>query len=415
MPSPNRARGTFLRILLSHAITVSVLLSMLRHIGTSEEDGVSVGSSPLRQHSCSQTTYRMLADLTSRINKNTNANALIPLRYQSPASATTFAASGNEKNDTNGNTDIAMPGLELSSFYGKRIALFGDSTLYLPTKYLVSMLRHQDKVGSKVNYGNFTLGEANAFVLANLEDTSDVPAYKTGHGRTWIQWWGMGGHTHGRTGELMDAMFEDSKSMRPEVVVANMALHWLQLCNYSNNYMCPAADDVSIVDRWLHYKKSWLQRVYDYATEVDAKLLLFKTANFVCGSARTGTWARGTALYRRFDDATLDACTRRVYPFAKELSLSRNDTYKFCKYGQFTEVGVRYLNERTAEFVRDLQQRDGARLGSNRPIVGVFDDHALQDCSTTVKYDAIHHKRAIPMRLRLLSNAIDSYLKCARN
>ena len=358
----------------------------------------------------------MLADLAARINENTSVNALIPLRYPSPATAATFAANGNDTNHDQGDAGMTMPGLDLSSFHGKRIALLGDSTLYWPAKYLVSMLRHQDRVGSQTNYSNFTLEQANAFVFANkqfrLEGTVNNPRYKKGEDNTWIQWWGMRGNAHGRTEVLMDAMFEESKSMRPEVVVANMAFHWTQLCHYSSN-MCPTAKDSPIVLRWLHYKESWLQRVYEYATKVDANLLLFKTANFICGSARTGDWATGDALYQRFDETTLEDCARRVYPLAKELSVGRNDTYKFCKYGQFTDVGARYLNAQIVEFVREVQPQGSARTGGDRPIVGIFDDYAVQSCSTTE--DAIHHKQAIPMRLRLLSNTSDSYLKCARN
>lgn len=91
--------------------------------------------------------------------------------------------------------------------------------------------------------------------------------------------------------------------------------------------------------------------------------------------------------------------------------MSAEEVARYCRYGQFTDVGSRHLNDQMEEFVRRAQERDRLE-GGGRLTLGVYNDHGVESCFTTD--DAIHHKRGIVMRLRLLANTIDSYLNCSR-
>ncbi|KAL7531065.1 hypothetical protein ACHAXR_003821 [Thalassiosira sp. AJA248-18] len=365
---------------------------------------LSSSSIPQQQQSssCSGNVFHTLSNVIAKINEDPNNNALVPLDIPAVTS---------NSNTTIKNGMMNMPGLHLDSFKGKHIALLGDSTLFYPAKYLVSILRHADTApGGSVEYHKMKMGQANNFVLATkqfmLKGIASPPPYKSDDG-TWFQWYGMQGNSHGRTEEFIDSMFIEAEKMRPDVVVANMAFHWFHLCGYSEK-MCPTPKDSPLISRWLHYKETWLQRVHDFAIKVNAKVLLFKTANFICQSARTGDWAIGDALYQKFDNATISGCVKRLEPLGKDLFLENEDIYKYCKYAQFTDVGSQYLNQQMVDFVRNIQKDSGDPKGG--PIVGIYNDHDVESCSTTE--DAIHHKIGITCRLRLLANTIDSYLKC---
>jgi len=403
-------------ILASYVITFTVFL-----MGSMNRSG-SMDSAPFLTHldlpgnsnggggaSCSQKTFDMLPKLIAKINENYLVNALIPLNITLDHS--TYNDQTNTKTET-----LTMPGLHLDSFRHKRTAFLGDSTIFYMAKWLVSMLRHEESSLAKgmgsIPYHTMKNEQGNSVVQNNkhimLKGTSVPPPFRKDD--TWFEWYGMSGNSHGLTEVLLDKMFLKSEAMKPQVVVANMAFHWFQLCGYSSK-MCPTPMDSPLISRWLHYDESWLQRVYDHAIKVDAKLLLFKTANFICGTKRTGDWLTGDTLYQKFDNATLDACVTRLEPFGKELFASTEDVRRFCTYGQFTDVGSRYLNDKMVEFVKKVQERDRSEGGS-RLTVGLYNDHDVENCDTTD--DAIHHKKGVVMRLRLLANTIDSYLKCAR-
>jgi len=355
-------------------------------------DNVGSGVDPMTG-TCAQKTSYTLSKLTEKINEDFRQNAMVPL------------------NITIGDTTVTMPGLHLNSFRDKRIAMLGDSTLFYLSKFLISMMIHEDQQPNPVDYHKMTSDEAAGFLKRtaqfNLKGTAKPPPYKRADG-TWFQWWGMQGNAHGRTEELIDDMFQSGEEMRPEVVVTNMAFHWFHLCGYSEK-MCPNELDSPIMSRWKHYRETWLQRVYDFALKVKPKVLLIKTANLICGSKRTGDWLKGDVLYQSFDNATIAACTERLYPLAKPLFFTREDTEYYCKYGQFTDVGSQHLNKQIIEFVNNIQQN--IANADSGVIVGLYNDYDIERCETTD--DAIHHKRGVPMRLRLLANTIESYLKCA--
>ena len=385
----------FLQIKVSKSVASSADEPFLNHF-----DSIG-GGTRSKQNSCSKNAFYTLETLIKKINENQGQNAMIPLDI--PAAGAAF--------NPQGNVTITMPGLHLDFFKNKRVALLGDSTMFYLGKFLVSMLLHQDKVGEPVEYHKMNMQQANGVVQKNkqfiLKGTAAPPPYRADNGRTWFAWWGMQGNAHGRTEELIDRMFASADTMKPEVVVVNMAFHWFHLCGYSEK-MCPSQLDLPILSRWLLYKETWLQRSYDFAEKQGAKVLLYKTANYICSSRRTGDWLTGDTLYQNMDNATITACVERLVPLVHELiGVTPEDVAKYCKYGQFTEVGSKYLNEQMVDFVRTIQ--DDEHRDSNM-IVGLYNDHDVENCGTTE--DAIHHRIAITTRARLLTNTIDSYLKC---
>lgn len=116
-------------------------------------------------------------------------------------------------------------------------------------------------------------------------------------------------------------MIKEAELMGPNVIVANMAFHWFHLCGYSEK-MCPDSKDAPIVLRWLNYRETWLQRVYDLALKSGAALLLFKTANFICSEARTGDWLEGDRLYSSFDGETIANCVSMIEPIRDSVGLT---------------------------------------------------------------------------------------------
>ena len=93
--------------------------------------------------------------------------------------------------------------------------------------------------------------------------------------------------------------------------------------------------------------------------------------------------------------------------FTDSHNIPADQIYSYCKHGQFTERGSEYLNDQIKDFVRDIHE--------NKPdstlTVGIFDDHDVEGCDSTE--DSIHHPLRMLMRLRLLSNTIESYSECS--
>jgi hypothetical protein len=214
-------------VFLGYVITVTVFLqtkvvltipkndSFLthHHLLGGGADAISAGGAT-RLRSCSQNAFHSLSYLIRKINEDPTNNAMVPLDVVTVASDNT----ANDKTEKH-----SFPGLHLDSFRNKRIALLGDSTLFYMAKYLVSMLLHEERAGESA-FHEMKLGEANQLVLSNkqfkLKGTDSPPPYKKEN--TWFQWFGMQGNSHGRTEQLIDAMFAEAEKMKPEVVVANM-------------------------------------------------------------------------------------------------------------------------------------------------------------------------------------------------
>lgn len=186
------------------------------------------------------------------------------------------------------------------------------------------------------------------------------------------------------------------------------SLHWLHMCK---RFQCPSSSEKGglVIKRWATYKSGWLKEVYDLAVEVNAELLLFKTTNFVCDEKRFGIWRDPTDQYLAFDEGKIEWCKQVNEKFVGgdgPESLTAAEVSDYCKYGQFTEVGVKHLNDQLAGFVEEIHNGEA----SPGLTVGVFNDHDVEGCYSTV--DSIHHKLINEMRIRLLSNTIESYTEC---
>lgn len=225
------------QFMLSYIFTITVFLHLrvtnevasgknepfLTHLDMIGSGGGGVNSH-FRGGSCTQNAEHTLTNLIAKINEDPQKNALVPLEIAKTDPGRTLSSNSNA---TMNNT-MTMEGLHLKSFRKKRIAFLGDSTLFYPAKYLVSMLRHDDNVGGpgSVEYHKMSLGQANNHVIATktlvLKGTSVPPPYNMNDG-THFQWFGMSGNAHGKTEELIDRMYVDAENMKPEVVVANMA------------------------------------------------------------------------------------------------------------------------------------------------------------------------------------------------
>lgn len=231
--APKIATKRLSLLLVSYVATISTILQSQMNASTMADapflthvdlDGNGGGGGSV---SCSQRTHRaLLPRLVARMNEDPRANALVPLDVPL----------GDDPRS--GNATTSMPGLHLASFRGRRIAFLGDSTLFYMAKWLVSMLRHEDvaddvagekdrDAGHHKLYHTMNLGQANAFVRNHkqlvLDGTEYPPPYRKVDEGTWFQFWGMAGNSHGRTEELLNAMFQDAEAMKPQIIVANMA------------------------------------------------------------------------------------------------------------------------------------------------------------------------------------------------
>mmetsp|Transcript_25843 Transcript_25843/g.55610 ORF Transcript_25843/g.55610 Transcript_25843/m.55610 type:complete len:294 (+) Transcript_25843:3-884(+) len=286
----------------------------------------------------------------------------------------------------------------------------GDSTLYYPSKYLYALLMKLENEGvDDPEYEKMTLSEASALVLQRANtfhlfargDQGGPRPIKIPDG-TWIEWMSLE-----YISKSVEGMFVTAEEMNPDIVVANMGFHWLHLCGFK---MCPSLSEEHgplIIQHWVNYKTDWLQRVYDMAVKVNAKLLLFKTNNFICDEKRTEGWETWSSRYLSFDSKTIEDCYQENLKFSDSHNIPTDQILSYCKYGQFTELGSEYLNDQIKDFVREIQENNP----DSTLTVGIFNDHDIEGCHSTE--DSIHHKLNMLMRLRLLSNTIESYSECS--
>lgn len=341
--------------------------------------------------------YEILPNLISTIRQDLEVNALRPLLLDK----------GNH----------FAKGLDPNFFCGKRIAMMGDSTLYYPTKWLHPLVTKFENETHYPKYENMTLTNAASLVQqrgVSLEWGPLLSAVKppprpiiTDDG-TWIEWMGAAGpRLDYKYVSYVEEMFYKAENMKPQIIVANFAFHWLHICPDLN---CPSSTSSGgvIIQYWIYYRKKWLQRLYDMAIRVDASLLLFKTSNFVCDEKRTGQWAKGVMMYLSSDGDKHEQCYNSNKRFMSSYNISELWLRDYCKYGHFTEFGAQFLNAQVKGFVREkmFEKRNHSKL-----VVGLFGDHDIQDCNST--QDGIHHKHEMTLaRLRLLANTIELYSGC---
>ena len=411
----HRRDGSSVRFLLFCfllAVGYQVLLA-LRTWGTAVPSGYPLDDpAPVLLPQCSA----FIPKLTEEIRHDPIGKGLRPVRVQmDPA----FATRGNK-------TTLIVKGMtrELfpSAFRGHRIALLGDSTLYYLTKWVYSMFHHNKTRAPFLpsNDATYNLTQASKSVADYAQQMCEegksasepcvqpydhqrpLPVVDAVQNLYYMEWAGMSGiRDNWQTEKFLSAMWEKTAQViRPDVMVVNMGLHWLHL------YGIIRDTGPQAIVRWLQYE-TWLQEVLDHAKELGVKVLLYKTANFVCDRKMTNGYAKGVKLYGALDPTTLSTCADKVQKaFVNEsagVNITDHQIADYCANGTLSFHGSTLLNRRLERFLNGL--------GESPPgmYVGLFNDHDIQNCGHTAKGDGLHYHSLNLVRIRLLAN----YLQCA--
>lgn len=327
---------------------------------------------------------------------------------------------------------VTMPGLDedllSAAFRGRRIALVGDSTLFYLTKWLdVLLLRHNHTTSpsspADARLDAMSLSAANAHIRrkavasGKMLDDHDIPgAIVDASGHTHIQWIGAAGPVAGSPAERLfrNVWAKMEYSIRPEVIVANMGLHWLHLCGGGR---CPKK--AYVLNQWIHYEEAWLQVAVDKALQAGARLLLFKTTNFVCDVKYTGAWQATSQLYDQQDAGTIQNCIDELTLVNRTSTaslsgklLSEQHIHQYCRFGTLNEAGANRLNQRMFQFVKWLQNDDSYDVKYQHLTVGIFNDHDVESCAHTAIDDGRHYHESMLLRIRLLGNTIQNWESC---
>mmetsp|Transcript_43470 Transcript_43470/g.74186 ORF Transcript_43470/g.74186 Transcript_43470/m.74186 type:complete len:398 (+) Transcript_43470:97-1290(+) len=391
------------RILLSTIATAGYLhLTLERGLATSRS--VRHENKTTSYNKCLQdVTYTELPALISKLNEDPESNALRQVK-------------------TNTTTTINHKGLDMAVFRGKRVALMGDSTLYYLAKWMYPLLTSLGDEAALPSYENQTLKDAASLVYERTaklgaqhpaEKFTPPRVIKDSNDGTWVQWMGFSGPARDNDMDAkLNSMFETAKQMTPDIIIANMGFHWLHLCPQ----LCPFSGKIvrmskSAIMLWLDYKARWLERIHNLALISNTSLLLYKTANFVCDAKRYGEYAGLAPLYTKSDIQTLENCMNTIQQHVKD-SLNATHVHRYCELASLTERGSQYLNEQITEFVDELMLMGNVEAPDSSSLaVGTFDDHSVQGCWST--RDGFHHAyEAMLLRLRLLTNTIESYNRC---
>jgi hypothetical protein len=197
-------------------------------------------------------------------------------------------------------------------------------------------------------------------------------------------------------------------SHKPDVVVANMGLHWHHF--HSNSRRGGKTTRADLVSRWIHYE-DWLGEVVREVFKTGAKVLLFKTNNARCEEKFYGGTAKLNKLYRAKDNQTLSEC--RDY-YASEMAnhnTTPEEISSYCEYGTSNEIGTAYLNERLIKYLTQHNWLEGHNTftasgeSASKMRIGLFDDHAVQACSYSG--DDTHFVELSLLRVRLLANLLE--------
>lgn len=352
--------------------------------------------------------HDILPALTRELRYDPISKGLQPIRMRTPTG--------------NGTTITTVPGFDWAAFRGHRIAFLGDSTLFYLTKFFYTVF-HRSKTreiyipSSNVIHnlttatqtvlnhaGNRCHQYPNEPCIQPLGHEVPIPVEDTVSGMYHMQWSGMSGILDNwHTEKFLHAMWEKThNSIRPDVMVVNMGLHWLHL------YGIQRDTGPEAILRWIHYEK-WLEEVYDHAHHLGVQVLLYKTTNFVCDKKMTGKYAEAVRLYNSFDKETLQHCSSRVAQEFAKINQTEFVTEKqisdYCVNGTLNNRGSNLLNSRLHRYVKHKERNDG------KMYVGVFNDNQIQQCEHTAVGDGLHYHTLNLLRIRLLGN----YLQCARN
>jgi hypothetical protein len=175
---------------------------------------------------------------------------------------------------------------------------------------------------------------------------------------------------------------------------------------------CPT--DKHILWLWANYE-TWLQSILDLAVQVKAKIVLFKTVNFICEDAFRDAFQRASREYHDQNTTTIERCEAVLMKFVNTNNDTAGDAFpvytkdvqSYCRNGAFTERGVRHLNQQIYKFVNQLDPIEGL-------VVGVFNDHDVESCPYTTEGDGRHYHSLNLLRLRSMSYVIRGIELCTQ-
>jgi hypothetical protein len=284
-------------------------------------------------------------------------------------------------------------------FVGRRIAFVGDSTLRYFTRWLAAAIRYN--TNNTTHYPDLTTSDlSNATKLLKQHSKERLrskqrPAPFIRQDGTHIAWFGRDS-TDMEKSHSFNTMWPLVYGLNPEIIVANMGLHWLRRQNHQNTMVGPN------VARWIRYE-SWLDEIVHAAKHTGAKVLLFKTTNFICDRKLSKDQQHYNKLYHAHDNQTITNCRSEGVIKAAQFNFTKEEAARYCEFGTMDEAGSDYLNERLRTYVKELEKQKPSFY------VGIFNDHDVESCDYTS--EGRHYKSLNLLRIRLLANL----LECALN
>jgi hypothetical protein len=347
---------------------------------------------PPQQQAC-QNLNRSIIQLTATLRLDPQMMAVRP-----------WSSSDNDNTDDRASFSFSGLDEELlrKVFRGRRIAFVGDSTLFYMTKWLKRILDTEEDLSS---LSSLNLTEANDLVNPiSLNPTRDKnlgfgdgdPLPISDSNGTSIIWTGHAGRSPGCD---FKKSWNEVEKLRPEVIVANFGLHWLH--QYGG---APSRNVVGCyVERWLNYE-AWLDEVVEIAQVVGARVLLFKTTNFMCTAKYTNVYATVNNLYEAKDPAIYQTCREKARKAVGggQSRVGEEDIENYCFNGTFNDAGASHLNERLRKFVEKNQDM------STELFMGIYNDRDVETCPYTK--DVIHYHPLNMLRIRLLANHLQCLL-----
>ena len=315
--------------------------------------------------------------------------------------------------DERHNEHIYFPGLDSdlmdSSIRGRRIVLFGDSTLRNMNMWLhkllntnnstvLSSLATMDLSEANVNLVNDTWKKCRMSNTGRGELTCNgipkMPETQLADGTEVRFIWGPK-FTDDQCPEF-ESSYNLMKTLRPQIVIANMGLWWLHFQEMGRN------QQGCVAETWVNYEQ-WLENTLLAAEEAGAEHLIFKTTNAICSEKYTNKYDRAHRSYSSKEDKTIKECFDSIRSNSSSI-MTNVDVFDYCNHGTFNDIGSDHLNQRLFKFVKAKIGKARRRTASIK--ISVLNDHAIQSCDYTVQKDGRHYQRLNLARIRLLGNIL---------
>ncbi|KAL7468100.1 hypothetical protein ACHAXS_008328 [Conticribra weissflogii] len=294
------------------------------------------------------------------------------------------------------------------AFRGRRIVILGDSTLRNLNQWLHKLLSTRNET-SLDTLSSMNLSEANNFITSQVWESCSLSG-----GDKHLECRGMSiaPKTNLYDGTMVRFIrgpptvpvsvdvcvnftdhFVSVKAFQPDTIIANMGLWFLHFQTLHRTV------GSCVAETWINYE-DWLESLVTVAEQSGAKVLVFKTTNFICVEKYVGAFVEANRLYSDLDNAILKACSDDIRAGASAMT-SDIDIENYCMNGTFNDSGSRYLNERLYRFVEKKQHDSTSRVK-----LRVLNDHDIQSCKYTPVGNARHYHEMNLARIRLLGNIL---------